>query len=553
MAASVQTTSVAANSSAASTSGEAAKKFYDAVIVGAGFTGLYMLYKLREQGLAVRVYDEASEVGGTWFWNRYPGARCDVESVDYSYTFSAELEQEWSWTERYPAQPEILRYLQHVAERFSLRKDIELETRIVSAHYADESDTWTVQPAGGEPVECRFCIMATGSLSVPKDPNLPGIGDFRGPVHHTARWPEQGVDFSGQRVGVVGTGSSGIQAIPIIAEQAEHLTVFQRTPAFSVPARNHPLDAETVREIKATYPERRRIAKSTPAGLDLQANDQSALSVSAEERHREHSRRWAQGGFVLLGAYNDLMVDQRANDTIADFLRNKIRETVRDPEAAEKLLPWEYPFGTKRPCYDTGYYETYNRDDVALVDLRRTTLETVTPNGIRTSDHEHRFDSLVLATGFDAMTGALSRIDVRGRNGASLTRRWAEGPRTYLGLGITGFPNMFTLAGPGSPSVLTNMITAIEQHVEWTAECIAYVRANGYTSIEAESDAEDQWVRHVNEVADQTLYGQASSWYLGANVPGKLRIFMPYAGGMIEYRRQCDEVAAQGYSGFTMK
>lgn len=553
MAASVQTTSVAANSSAASTSGEAAKKFYDAVIVGAGFTGLYMLYKLREQGLAVRVYDEASEVGGTWFWNRYPGARCDVESVDYSYTFSAELEQEWSWTERYPAQPEILRYLQHVAERFSLRKDIELETRIVSAHYADESDTWTVQPAGGEPVECRFCIMATGSLSVPKDPDLPGIGDFRGPVHHTARWPEQGVDFSGQRVGVVGTGSSGIQAIPIIAEQAEHLTVFQRTPAFSVPARNHPLDAETVREIKATYPERRRIAKSTPAGLDLQANDQSALSVSAEERHREHSRRWAQGGFVLLGAYNDLMVDQRANDTIADFLRNKIRETVRDPEAAEKLLPWEYPFGTKRPCYDTGYYETYNRDDVALVDLRRTTLETVTPNGIRTSDHEHRFDSLVLATGFDAMTGALSRIDVRGRNGASLTRRWAEGPRTYLGLGITGFPNMFTLAGPGSPSVLTNMITAIEQHVEWTAECIAYVRANGYTSIEAESDAEDQWVRHVNEVADQTLYGQASSWYLGANVPGKPRIFMPYAGGMIEYRRQCDEVAAQGYSGFTMK
>lgn len=525
----------------------------DAIIVGAGFSGLYMLYRLCRQGLSVRVYDAAPEVGGTWYWNRYPGARCDVESVDYSYSFSPALEQEWRWSERYPAQPEILSYLKHMVDRFDLRRDIVLDTRITAASYDENTDRWTVTPEGAEPVSSQFLIMATGSLSVPKEPDIPGIEDFTGDVYHTARWPECTVDFSGQRVGVIGTGSSGVQTIPELAERAESLTVFQRTPAYSVPAQNRPLDEQAEREIKANYRQRRATARQMPAGLDVEPNDQSAWAVDESEREREFSRRWDKGGFVILGAYNDLLVDQRANDAISDFVRGKIRDTVRDPDTAESLLPWEYPFGSKRPCYDTGYYETFNRDHVHLVDLRKNPLHGVRPDGVETSAATYELDAIVLATGFDAMTGALDRIDVRGRGGKRLAEHWEAGPRTYLGVGISGFPNLFCLAGPGSPSVLTNMVTAIEQHVEWTDACVAYLRRNGYRRIEAQEQAETEWVDHVNEVAAATLYMQADSWYLGANVPGKPRIFTPYAGGLNEYERRCNEVAEQGYAGFTLR
>ncbi|MBQ6640215.1 MAG: NAD(P)/FAD-dependent oxidoreductase [Saccharopolyspora sp.] len=530
-----------------------APELLDAVVVGAGFSGLYMLHKLRAQGLSVRVLEAGSDVGGTWYWNRYPGARCDVESVDYSYSWDEQLQQEWEWTERYPAQPEIQRYLAHVADRFDLRRDISFDTRVTAAHYDEDTARWTVHREGRDPLVSRFCIRDTGCLSVPQTPRLPGLADFRGPVHHTGTWPESGVDFSGQRVGVVGTGSSGIQAIPVLAEQARHLTVFQRTPNFSVPAMNGPLDAETLRQVKATYPERRRKARASPSGVDRGDTEQNAVDVDEHERRQEFENRWGKGGFSLLGAYADLMLDQRANDAVAGFVRDKIREVVDDPDTAERLLPRDHPLGAKRICVDTGYFETYNRDDVSLVDLLESPLETVTADGVRAGGTEHELDALVLATGFDAMTGALNRIDVRGRRGQQLARRWDAGPRTYLGLGVAGFPNMFILAGPGSPSVLTNMVTSIEQHVEWTARCIEYLDTNGYRTIEAEAEAEREWVAHVNEMAAETLFPRANSWYLGANVPGKQRVFMPYVGGLTLYEQKCEEVAAAGYSGFVVK
>ncbi|WP_146240024.1 flavin-containing monooxygenase [Prauserella flavalba] len=526
---------------------------FDAIVVGAGFSGLYMLYELRRRGLTARVLEAGSDVGGTWYWNRYPGARCDVESLDYSYSFDEDLQQEWKWTERYPAQPEIQRYLAHVADRFDLRKDITFDTRVVAAQYDTPSATWTVRTEAGDRLTARYCILATGCLSVPKAPEIPGLDDFRGPVYHTATWPESGVDFSGRRVGVFGTGSSGVQAIPMIAQEAGHVTVFQRTPAFSVPAFNGPLDPEWEREIKTNYAERRRQNRASEAGIVRGDNPQSAHDVDEEQRQREYESRYTKGGFGILGAYADLMADQRANDTVSDFVRQKIRERVTDPEVAERLLPWEYPLGTKRICVDTDYYETFNRDNVTLVDLRRDALETVTANGVRTARGEVELDCLVLATGFDAMTGAVNRIDIRGRDGAVLAEKWGAGPRTYLGLGTAGFPNLFLLAGPGSPSVLTNMVTAIEQHVEWTGRCIEHLRTHGYRTIEPTVEAEDGWVDHVNEVASMTLFPKAASWYLGANVPGKPRIFMPYAGGFATYEKQCDEVAEQDYRGFALK
>ena len=524
----------------------------DAVVVGAGFAGLYMLYRLRGLGFTVRVFEAGEGIGGTWYWNRYPGARCDVESMDYSYSFSDELQQEWKWTERYAAQPEILRYIEHVADRFDLRRDVECSTRVTAATFDESSSRWSVETDRGDRVSARFCIMATGCLSAAQVPSYPGLDRFEGRWYHTGHWPHEGVDFTGQRVGIVGTGSSAIQSTPIIARQAASVVVFQRTPNFSVPAQNAPLDAEYERRVKADYAEFRRRARESRVGFVVAANEQSALAAAPEEREREYEARWQRGGLGFTSAFSDLMTTAEANDTAAEFFRAKIRSIVRDPAVAELLAPTGYPVGTKRMCVDTGYYDTFNRDNVRLVDLRTSPVEAITPRGIKTRDSEHALDSIVFATGFDAMTGALLRIDVRGRGGQRLADKWAGGPRTYLGLAMAGFPNLFAITGPGSPSVLSNMIVSIEQHVDWIADCLVHLRARGVAAIEATEDAENTWVAHVNEVGHGTLYPRANSWYMGANVPGKPRVFMPYVGGVGAYRKRCDEVAAGGYAGFSL-
>jgi cyclohexanone monooxygenase len=525
---------------------------FDAVIVGAGFAGLYMLHRLRGLGRSAQVFEAGSGVGGTWYWNRYPGARCDVESMDYSYSFSDELQQEWRWTERYASQPEILRYINHVADRFDLRRDVQLDTRVTAAVFDEVTNRWTIRTDRGDRVSARFCIMATGCLSEAQVPKFKGLETFEGQWYHTGHWPHEGVDFTGQRVGVIGTGSSGIQSIPIIAQQAAHLFVFQRTPNFSVPARNAPLDPEYERRVKASYAEFRRQARESRIGFVVERNEQSALAVAPDEREREYETRWGRGGLGFAATFADLLTSQAANDTAAEFFRAKIRDTVRDPAVAETLSPQDYPLGTKRLCVDTDYYATYNRDNVTLVDVRNAPIEVITPHGLRTRDRDFALDSIVFATGFDAMTGALLSIDIRGRAGQTLREKWAAGPRTYLGIAVAGFPNLFTITGPGSPSVLSNMIVSIEQHVDWIADCITYLGEHGRTGIEATLEAEDRWVAHVNEVGNATLYPLAKSWYTGANIPGKPRIFMPYIGGVGVYRQACEDVAAKGYQGFAL-
>jgi cyclohexanone monooxygenase len=524
----------------------------DVVIVGAGFAGLYALHRLRGLGFSARVFEAGKGVGGTWYWNRYPGARCDVESMDYSYSFSPELEQEWNWTERYASQPEILKYLNHVADRFDLRRDIQLETRVTSATFGEAAGRWEVRTDRGDRVSARYCVMATGCLSDLQVPPFKGIETFRGRWYHTGSWPHEGVDFTGQRVGVVGTGSSAIQSIPIIARQAAHLFVFQRTPNYSIPAQNTSMDPAYQRRWKAEYVKHRQEARESRVGFVVDRNDVSALSVSSEERTREYEARWQRGGLGFGATYLDLLTNQDANDTAAEFFRAKIRGIVRDPSVADLLTPRTYPLGTKRLCVDTDYYATFNRDNVTLVDVRTAPIEEITSHGLRTRDAAFTLDSLVFATGFDAMTGALLKIDIRGRGGMSLRDKWAAGPRTYLGLAVAGFPNFFAITGPGSPSVLSNMVVSIEQHADWIADCLQHLRARGQGTIEATVEAENAWVDHVNEVGHMTLYPRANSWYMGANVPGKPRIFMPYVGGVGTYRRRCDEVAARGYEGFTL-
>ena len=526
---------------------------FDAIIVGAGFAGLFMLHRLRGLGFSARIYEAGSGVGGTWFWNRYPGARCDVESLEYSYSFSEELDREWQWSERYSTQAEILRYLNYVADRFQLRPDIQLDTRVTSAAFDESSILWKIHTDRHPPVAARFCIMATGCLSAAKLPEYPGLDTFQGKCYHTGNWPHEGVDFTGQKVGVIGTGSSAIQSIPLIAEQATHLSVFQRTPNFSVPAHNKPLSTQALVDWKAHRAGYRHQARSSGFGiLSLDPNDKSATETSPEERQCVYEQRWQRGGVALLGAFNDLVTNQEANDTAAEFLRSKIREIVHDPAIAGKLMPKDYPIGTKRMCVDTNYYATFNRDNVTLVDVRATPIEKITSTGIRTSDRDYALDSIVFATGFDAMTGALSRIDIRGRAGLALQQKWAAGPTTYLGIMIAGFPNLFTITGPGSPSVLSNMALSIEQHADWIADCLVYLRKHHMATIEPNLDAETEWVNHVNEVAHQTLFPLANSWYMGANVPGKPRVFMPYIGGVGAYRQKCDEVAAKDYQGFAL-
>ncbi len=524
----------------------------DAVVVGAGFAGLYMLHKLLEMGRTVQGFEAGDGVGGTWYWNRYPGARCDVESMEYSYGFDEDLQQEWEWTERYAPQPEILEYANHVADRYDLRPHIQLETKVTSAAYDDASSTWRITTDQGDVVTAQFLIMATGCLSATNVPDLPGADTFEGPTYHTGRWPHEGVDLSGQRVGVIGTGSSAIQSIPIIAQEAAELTVFQRTATFTVPAWNQPLDPVAVKEIKAEYAEFRAANRLMPSafGARIERNDRSALEVSAEERQAEFERRWEHGGLPFLGAYNDLLLNKEANDLAAEFVRGKLAEVVQDPDLVRKLTP-DQVVGCKRLCVDTGYWATFNQPHVHLVDLREEPIEAITPRGIRTAAGDHELDVIVYATGFDAMTGALLRVDIVGRDGRSLRDAWSAGPRTYLGLGVEGFPNLFTITGPGSPSVLTNMMVSIQQHVEWIADCIGYLDEHGHRSIEATLEAQDAWVDFVNAVAGFTLFPTCNSWYLGANVPGKTRVFMPLPG-FPTYAEQCDKVAEEGYSGFAL-
>ncbi len=527
---------------------------FDALIIGAGFAGLYQLHCLRDRlGLSVQVLEAGEGVGGTWYWNRYPGARCDSESHSYGFTFSEALAREWAWTERYPEQPEVLRYLNFVADRLDLKRDIRFGTRVVAARYDDAANLWHVTTEAGERLTAKFLIAAVGCLSTANVPKIPGLENFAGRWYHTGQWPHEGVDFTGKRVGMIGTGSTGIQAAPVIAATAAHLTVFQRTANYSVPARNVPLTPEFQHYVKESIPAIREVMQSTPNGHAFRIEDRKAFDVTPEQRAQIYETAWEKGGLQFRATFQDLLQSKTANDTAADFIKAKIREIVKDPATAKKLADIDHPYAAKRPPIDTNYFETFNRDNVDLVDVRAVPIEEITRTGVRTGDADYPLDIIVFATGFDAMTGPLLRMDIRGRDGLPLSEVWRAGPLNYLGLQVAGFPNLFTITGPGSPSVLCNMPVAIEQHVEWIADCIAHLRAEGIERIEARPEAMDEWMAEVNAAANATLLPQAHhSWYLGANVPGKPRIFMPYAGGMAHYRRICADVAAKGYRGFAL-
>jgi cyclohexanone monooxygenase len=526
---------------------------YDVVVVGAGFAGMYMLHRLRGQGMTARVYEQGSGVGGTWYWNRYPGARCDVESMQYSYSFSDELQQEWDWSERYAPQPEILAYANHVADRFNLRPDIQFDTRVERAEFDEHTSVWSVTTSDGKTVSAKFVVLATGCLSNARKPDIRGLDGFKGKVYHTGHWPHEPVDFTGQRVAVIGTGSSGIQSVPVIAEQASQLTVFQRTANFSIPARNAVLTEEERNWFRQNYPQIRRFAREEARnGIYTEIPERGALDDGDNERRSKYEARWQRGGLTFMSVYNNLVLDQAANDTAADFVREKIADIVKDPATAKLLQPNDHPIGSKRICIDTDYFVAFNRPNVKLVDIKSNPIEAITERAVRAGGKDYEVDAIVLATGFDAMTGSVAKIDISGRGGQTLNQKWAEGPKTYLGLMSAGFPNLFIITGPGSPSVLSNMIVSIEQHVDWIADCLSYMRAHGLDTMEAVKEAEDKWVAHVNDVAYTTLFPQANSWYMGANIPGKPRIFMPYIGGVGPYRQICNDVAAKGYEGFAM-
>ena len=524
---------------------------FDAVIVGAGFAGMYMLHCLNKLGLSCCVFETGDGVGGTWYWNRYPGARCDVESMQYSYSFSEELDQEWSWSEKYSPQPEILAYANHVADRFDLRKDIRFGTRVIAATFNNQTKKWTVETNYGDKVHSQFCIMAVGCLSSANMPKFKGIDEFKGPIYHTGQWPHDGATLKGLRVGVIGTGSSAIQSIPIIANQVQSLTVFQRTPNYSIPAWNEELNRDYEQKIKANYPELRAKARSRPAGFYFPFNTGSALEATPEQRKEQYENRWQTGGLPFLGAYGDLLFEQEANDSIAEFVRDKIRNIVKDPETADLLCP-DNVLGCKRLCVDTGYYEVYNKEHVNLVDISENPIECFTEKGLITGGKEHIFDSIICATGFAAMTGSFDKIRITGREGMTLSKKWEGGPRAYLGLASAGFPNFFMITGPGSPSVLASMIQAIEQHVDWVVDCIGHMIDVDASTIEANLQHENEWVEHVTEVSKVSLRSTCSSWYVGANIPGRPRVFMPYIGGFPIYVNKCNEVMEKGFEGFTL-
>lgn len=524
----------------------------DVVVVGAGFAGLYALHKFRTQGLRVRVIEAAPELGGTWYYNRYPGARCDVESVDYCYSFSEELQQEWDWTEKYATQAEILRYLNWVADKLDLRRDIEFQTRVISASFDEDALNWTISTHSGNQLTTRFVVMATGPLSDAMTPQFPGLDTFAGETYHTAHWPHDPVDFTGKRVAVIGTGSSGIQSIPIIAQQAAHLTVFQRTPNFSVPAGNRPLSAQELDEIKRGYPERRRLSWRSGGGSPHITAAKPAMEHSAEERRAAFEKRWQLGGVLYSKTFPDQTIDPAANEAAREFYEEKVRAVISDPAVADLLIPTDHPIGTKRICTDSNYFQTFNQSNVTLVSVRATPIESVDRGGINTTEQHYDLDMIVFATGFDALTGALAKIDIVGREGARLRDRWAHGPRSYLGLGIDGFPNLFVISGPGAPAVLANMVLHAEAQVNWIADAIEYLDSHGYSAIEAGAEAVDNWGVECARLADATLFTKADSWYMGANVPGKPRGFMLFIGGFATYNQICAEVADAGYKGFEL-
>ena len=525
----------------------------DALVIGAGFAGLYQLLRLRDLGLSVKALEAGGGVGGTWYWNRYPGARCDSESHVYWYTFSPELMREWEWSERYPGQPEIMRYLNHVADRFDLKRDIRFNTRVTAAYYDEAANRWRVRTETGETFAAKFLITAVGCLSTANVPKFDGLESFTGDWYHTGQWPHEGVDFTGKRVGMIGTGSTGIQAAPVIAASAAHLTVFQRTANYSVPARNAPLTPDFQRYIKENPAEIRAVTRETLNGMAFRIEERLAVETPPEQREAIYEAAWERGGLQFRAAFKDMMVDEAANDTAADFVKRKIRSIVKDPRTAAILSDIDHPYAAKRPPIDTNYFETYNRPNVTLVDVKATPIERISAAGVCTTEAEYPLDIIVFATGFYAMTGPMLRMDIRGRGGVALKDVWEAGPRNYLGLQIAGFPNLFTITGPGSPSVLCNMPVAIEQHADWIVDCIVHMRTNGLERIEARPDAVDKWVAEVNDMASKTLLPLAKhSWYLGANIPGKPRVFMPYAGGMVRYREICQDVVAQGYEGFSL-
>lgn len=524
----------------------------DVVVVGAGFGGLYALHQLRGQGLSVRVFEAAPDVGGTWYYNRYPGARCDVESVDYCYSFSEDLQQRWTWSEKYATQREILAYINWVADELGLRDGITFDARVTSAVLDESTLTWTVTTDTGEVVDARFVVMATGPLSAAMTPDFPGLDTFAGEIYHTAHWPHDDVDFTGKRVAVIGTGSSGIQSIPIIAEQAEHLYVFQRTPNYSVPAGNRPLTADEVADIKANYAQRRQMSWRSGGGSPHVAHPKLTMEATPEERRAAFEKRWELGGVLFSKTFSDQMTSLEANEEARRFYEEKIRAVIDDADVAELLIPTDHPIGTKRICTDTNYFQTFNRPNVTLVSVRRTPIQSIDPTGITTSQRHYDIDALVLATGFDAMTGTLAKIDIIGRGGRKLVDDWSGGPRTYLGLGTDGFPNLFLVSGPGAPAVLANMVLHAEAHVNWIAEAIAYLDSGGYSAIEATPEAVDNWVAECAQRAEATLFTRANSWYMGANVPGKPRQFMLFIGGFGTYLDICRDVAAAGYKGFEL-
>src|ERR1700739_4818334 len=547
---------VMTNVQAESQSGSVKNEF-DAVIIGAGFSGMYMLHSLRDKlELNVTVFEAGDGVGGTWYWNRYPGARCDSDSYIYCYTFDKNLLQEWSWSERYPEQDEILRYLEHCAERFDLKPDIQFGKRVTEVVFDDNTELWTVRTDKGAAVRAPFVITPVGALWTANMPPIKGLSSFKGKCYHTSQWPHDGVDFTAKRVGVIGTGATAWQAIPEIAQQAKHLTVFQRTPNFCVPARNGRVDPEVTKARKADYDGIRQRIKDSFFGFELTFLPKAVLDAAPEEREQEFDRMWDAGGFAFwLANYQDMFFSKEANDIIADYLKRKTRSTVNDPVVAEKLTPKNYPYGTKRQPLDTNYFETFNKKNVLLVDASTDgPIEEITRDGIRAGGREYPLDIIVVATGFDALTGPIKKLGIKGRGGRILAEEWEEGPQTYLGVAIAGYPNLFTITGPQSPSVLSNMPVSIEQHVEWITACIDKMRRNGKTSIEAIAAAQDQWVEHVNQIVSMTLMPGANSWYMSANIPGKPRAFLPYLDpeGIGGYRKRCDEIAANGYRGFAL-
>ncbi|MCG7435825.1 NAD(P)/FAD-dependent oxidoreductase [Lysinibacillus fusiformis] len=528
-------------------------KEVDAVILGAGFAGLYMLHQLKSKGFSTIVYETGDGVGGVWYWNRYPGARCDIESIYYNYTFSKELYEEWTWTSRFPEQEEILRYLNYVADRLKLRSNIQFNTRVKAAHFDEEQHKWLVHLNDGHQVLAKYFITGIGCLSAANVPKFQGLDQFSGKWYHTGHWPHEKVDFTGKRVGIIGTGSSGIQAIPVIAKEAKHLTVFQRTPQYTIPARNHLYDEDFIRETKGNFENLKHAMRNSVSGTPFAYNYPSAIEDSDHHRQEVFEEAWAQGGFAFASTYKDLLTNEQSNEKAAAFIRSKIRETVQDPTVAEKLCP-KYMYGTKRQVLDSDYFETYNRDNVLLVDVKESPILEITETGVQTASDHFELDIIIFATGYDGMTGPLFKIDIRGRNGVTLRDKWENGAsvQTYLGLATASFPNLFMITGPESPSVLVNMPIAIEQHVEWIAQCVDYLREHDIDVMETNAEAEQAWSKYCREIANETLYVKGDSWYTGANIAGKPRSFLIYLGGFDYYTKRCQEVAQNNYEGFQL-